>query len=839
MPRFPLVLLALLLSLPSARAGIAVVDSGADSGPGTLRQALLDASSGVCAAPCGVAFRFEGPQMRIALESELPPVTTNGVKILAADDAIGVRTEVLVDGSRAGANAAGLRVSGVSDFRMLAMRFANFGGDGVVLDHTTKANLRVIGFENNGGDGLVLRESGDAEVWNLEVVSNRGGGVRVQHSERIRLEYSRIRTNGAHGVLIEDSNAIYVAGNTIKNNGGDGVRILGNSFDNMIEFNEYGANGSLALDLGGDGPTPQRAPVIDAVLHNRGTVRVRGHLDARPNTQYSVAIWEAEPDPSGFGEGVKWIAGGGPPARLTTDANGHLEFVYEYRAGKDGFVTATASRFISEYMPFGETLEFSNSVAIVDAPITFEVTNTSDSGPGSLRDAIETANATECTALFVCNIVFNILTPPNGDGVWTIRPRSPLPVILRPGIRIDATTQTNVNPAGPSVEIDGSACGVCNGLEISAAERTVSAVTIRGLAINFFIRNGVRVVGFPPNRFIYQATIENCYIGTDPTGSRQRPNGESGISIQDAHVSTVSCVLSGNSGDGMSVVATTNYGAGGSAGGNRICTDRTGLFPLANGKNGVAGNNASVSVGGGVIGFCAGAGVLAQGENSSATITQTSIHSNGALGIDIRNGHEQVAPVIESARFEDGKTRVRFSLAAKKVGIPYWYRVELYTSSFTDASGRGEAKRFLTSKLVRGENADEFVIDENLTGKFVTMTNTFYDGFALLASNTSEFSESVQVIAENCRGANTTLRQPADGSVTSGGQVFMWDAVPGAITYQLWTMRPGGPPKLTFAGPVTTAPVALAPGVYEWWVETRFPCYGEQTPHRTIRLMDQ
>ena len=67
----------------------------------------------------------------------------------------------------------------------------------------------------------------------------------------------------------------------------------------------------------------------------------------------------------------------------------------------------------------------------VEGPQTFMVTNTSDSGPGSLRQAILDANAGPA----INNINFDI-----GSGPQTIAPLSVLPDITNPVI-IDATTQ--------------------------------------------------------------------------------------------------------------------------------------------------------------------------------------------------------------------------------------------------------------------------------------------------------------------------------------------------------------------------------------------------------------
>src|SRR5207245_2771692 len=101
------------------------------------------------------------------------------------------------------------------------------------------------------------------------------------------------------------------------------------------------------------------------------------------------------------------------------------------------------------------------------------VTNTNDSGPGSLRQAILDANANAGADM----IAFNI----SGAGAHTIIPASALPTITDP-VTIDGTTQPGFS-GNPLIELNGSnAFG--NGFTINAGSSTV-----RGLIINRFKRS--------------------------------------------------------------------------------------------------------------------------------------------------------------------------------------------------------------------------------------------------------------------------------------------------------------------------------------------------------------
>ncbi|HEX9492110.1 MAG TPA: hypothetical protein VGA33_02505, partial [Thermoanaerobaculia bacterium] len=51
---------AILLIAAGAAAGTTAITTGADSGPGSLRQAILDANSGACASPCSISYGSTG-----------------------------------------------------------------------------------------------------------------------------------------------------------------------------------------------------------------------------------------------------------------------------------------------------------------------------------------------------------------------------------------------------------------------------------------------------------------------------------------------------------------------------------------------------------------------------------------------------------------------------------------------------------------------------------------------------------------------------------------------------------------------------------------------------------
>src|SRR5262249_25896312 len=108
------------------------------------------------------------------------------------------------------------------------------------------------------------------------------------------------------------------------------------------------------------------------------------------------------------------------------------------------------------------------------------VTNTADSGTGSLRQAILDANANPGQDL----IAFAI----PGSGAQTISPTSPLPAITDP-VTIDGYTQpgasVNTLAVGDNavllIQLDGGSAGVgATGLHITAGHSTVRGLDISG-----------------------------------------------------------------------------------------------------------------------------------------------------------------------------------------------------------------------------------------------------------------------------------------------------------------------------------------------------------------------
>jgi len=209
---------------------------------------------------------------------------------------------------------------------------------------------------------------------------------------------------------------------------------------------------------------------------------------------------------------------------------------------------------------------------------TFTVTNTNDSGAGSLRQAILDANA----SAGLDTITFNI----PGTGPHTIQPLSSLPTITDPVI-IDGYTQPGASPNtnGPGlgsnavlkIELDGTnAGGPANGLFITGGNSTV-----RGLVINRFADDGIELAIAGGN------LVEGNFIGTDVNSAFALGNLGRGVSIFGSPGNTIGGttagarnIISGN--NFQEVVIASSAATGNQVQGNFIGTDVTGTTGLGN-----------------------------------------------------------------------------------------------------------------------------------------------------------------------------------------------------------------------------------------------------------------
>ncbi len=252
---------------------------------------------------------------------------------------------------------------------------------------------------------------------------------------------------------------------------------------------------------------------------------------------------------------------------------------------------------------------------------TFTVTNTNDSGPDSLRQAILDAN----TSPGADTIAFNI----PGAGVHTVSPFSPLPALTDDaGVTIDGYTQPGASPnalaVGDNAVLPIDLSGVSAGAGAFGLTVQSSSNFLRGLVINRFER-GISIQGGSGNK------VSGCFIGTDPSGAIASPNRIGlGLVSPDPGVVTVAGTLIGGTDPGSRNIISGNSSGipgGRSAGialgfgvlsttvsGNYIGTNAAGSLALPNDGDGVGVNVAADTM---IGGTARGAGNVISGNFST------------------------------------------------------------------------------------------------------------------------------------------------------------------------------------------------------------------------------
>ena len=594
------------VSLDTVAATFTVINS-IDSGAGSLRQAVFDANASP--GPDIIQFSISppGPQTIVLVAEGLAitdPVTIDG----ATQPGFAGKPIITLVGDE-DANP-GIRIT-TSNCFIRALVISNFIGHGIVLETTAQNN--VIGGTNSG------------------------------------------------------------AGNIIVSNAAAGVAVLGGT-NNAIRGNSIFGNGALGIDLGDDGVTLndttdpdtgpnqlQNFPILTSATISSNSLVLSGSLNSRANTIFQIDVFASQAcDESGNGEGQAYLGA----RSVTNSAVGTVSFSLTLPVTVPGrTITATATD------PAGNTSEFSPCLRATSTipPITFFVTNTNDSGAGSLRQAILDANTHPASGPSA--VRFNI----PGAGVHTVAPVAPLPAIYESMV-VDGYTQTAASPNTLSngfdgillIRLHGTNAGVgAPGLVLHADNSTV-----RGLVIVGFQGSGIQLSGVRSNG------VQGNLIGLDLDGSAPG-NGISaddislypGLLVINSAGNTIGGstpaarnIISANGTDGIQVSGAAS--AGNQVLGNYIGTDANGTVGLGNGSWGVNLDGATGSVvggsatgagnliswnGNGVL-ISGGASNRVQGNFIGADVTGTNALGNGSGVVLIDSSYNQIGGTNAAAR---------------------------------------------------------------------------------------------------------------------------------------------------------------------------------------------
>lgn len=187
------------------------VDSVANEGSGSLRQAMLDATANCAATPCLIAFRNAGPFR----PTDVLPELSGFIKIDGGDTRVEIDGSALQSGDAFRSRACELRVAN------LAVR--NFPGHA---------------FEPHVASGCGYAASAGFFLSNSELTGNLRGVVLK--GVYARISGNTIRDNARAGIFVDGGIQLYIEDNTISGNGASGV------FLNLSEHGPYSGVPAMA-----------------------------------------------------------------------------------------------------------------------------------------------------------------------------------------------------------------------------------------------------------------------------------------------------------------------------------------------------------------------------------------------------------------------------------------------------------------------------------------------------------------------------------------------------------------------------------------------------------------
>ena len=805
-----LLLSALCLVAASARAGTYSVTSAADSGPGSLRQAILDANSGACAPPCRIQYGSVAGVLTVAPLTELPGIDASNVSITSQPQFRSWTLEISGANLSAG---SGLRIRG-SFVTVSGVIINGFPGTGIVVEGTNdQIGSCIIGLDATGTRAVPNRQNGitiggaRGTVLDSNTIGGNGGnGVFASNASDLLFGGNTIGKqylpqgsgnislpNGATGVFLQNVQGARFLRNTIVNNALDGIATSGVCSGIAIEHDSLPTviynNGLMPIDLGFDGVTPAGRPVLTTADVSNGFMRVVGHASSLA----TINIFAGDRiNAYGIADAKTSLYAG------KSNAAGAFEFRFSLSINGARPIDP-AGLWISATATTDTTSELSDPLRVVENDQNFTVTNANDSEAGSLRQAILDANAGICSEDFPCRVQLS------GQ---TVTPLSALPPITRSGIIIDG---------GNTGKIDGSLAPAGPGLTISSANAALLADSIRGLTITNFNGPGI-LIDAPANSILNPLIMNNTITSNRGDGILVRGN--------------VPFVHNGTYRSGNQIARNTINGNAG----NGVKLEG-GFFELDTNtieNNGASGVDIEAAAGGHLEGNTlafnrdAGLSVVTTVPEAFKAAIANIMHSN--VGPAIRQSVVvQEPPRLTSATYDPATQITTITGTVTRAKTTWTTTVDLYSTRFPEVDGRGSGEKVIFEQTVpNGAFSVSFKLGD-LRGMRISATATpfSYQGFkgtpdpdlfgqGYEYGTTSEFSRAIPVTTIGC---SADLPQIVSSSATE----LRWMTVAGATSYNVWLRSVPGTPQIIGMTSADRLTVALGSGTYEWFVEAAFP----------------
>jgi Right handed beta helix region len=245
------------LSIDFAEPGAQVVNT-LDAGPGSLRQAILDANahSNVLGVPDNIVFNIPGAGPHtIALASALPFIT-DGVNIDGGTQpGTGAAPSIAIDGTALAGAIDGFRIN-ANGTAIRKINIRNFPNDGIeILANNVRLENNTIGTDfggvvDAGNANFGVKIQGESNIVQFNVISANGlSGIGVigdtsdsnMLNENIigaRSSGGSALANGANGIVVIDGDTNVIAGNLISGNALAGVVLSGDANANSVTGTE-------------------------------------------------------------------------------------------------------------------------------------------------------------------------------------------------------------------------------------------------------------------------------------------------------------------------------------------------------------------------------------------------------------------------------------------------------------------------------------------------------------------------------------------------------------------------------------------------------------------------
>jgi hypothetical protein len=829
-----------------------VVSTLADSGAGSLREALLQANSTLGADR--INFAVAGS---IELASALPAITDRvdidgssapgytstplvqvdsagvaGITFETGSEGSALRSLGFVNASTAGVTLGADQILLVGNYIGLELDGSTPAGNvGGLQINSSYNTIGIVGqprnvISGNDGNGVTIDGAAGTDGAANTLVENFIGTDSTGLLDRGNTNFGVYLTNGAlfnniGGTANKPKDSIALTpGNLISGNDGDGVRIDGDADPATHSDNNFLGSNFIGTDITGKAALPNSGNGVSVVQADYNNIE---------GTEFGIDPFQL---PFRYKNVISGNLGNGLWLHNAVGTNVFANFIglgadNDTAVGNklNGVLIDGTSRdtVFGGVIPLGNVVagNFQNGVVIADQAAGTLVFNCF-AGTAAFNDSAVVGNALNGILVTSTggNNQFrtNVASGNGGNGIEISGDATGV-IIDKAIIGMNTDGMIAQPNLGNGIQISGNAHGnTIGGFDESVIPQ--SATSGNG-------GYGIAILGNANNN-----TVSNTFIGTDVGGKAPIPNTLGGVFIGGtANNNTIGGtgtdpsdrnVISGNSGPGVTIDAATQN----SITGNLIGLLADGVTAAGNQGDGVllTGGASENLIGdattsaGNTIAFNSGNGVTVQ-SGSKNSILKNSIHDNSDLGIELAAGanNDQAAPTLTNAVLISGALRVQGSITGAANST---YTVEVFGNATADASGDGEGEFYLGSALVTTDAAGAATF--TFVASTIPNTATVFSATATdPVGNTSEFSNNVAlspainpavVVGAGSGGSPTAAAFDKTGDLLLSADVFA-SSFTGGVRVATGDVNGDGIPDVAVGtGPGTSTLVLILDG---------------------------